>query len=171
VSYVYDLPKFYKGGNGAVKRIVNNWEIAGITTAQTGTPFGIFDASFFKNVWGDLVTGRTLESAERSGSAMDRYGAYFDTTAFKAPSGVGNWGSVPRNYFRGPGQINFDFSVVKFIPITETQKVEFRTEFFNIFNHTNLANPVNLVSSPNFGKILTTSTGPRVIQFGFKYNF
>jgi hypothetical protein len=83
---------------------------------------------------------------------------------------------VPRNALRGPGQSNVDFSVVKFIPITEQQKFEFRTEFFNIFNHTNFSNPVSVkgtASAPNalFGKILTTSTGPRVIQFAVKYNF
>ncbi len=171
VSYIYDLPKFYKGGNGAAKRIVNGWEIAGITTAQTGTPFGIYDASFFKNVWGDLASGRTLQSAEKSGDVIQRLNGYFDKTAFVTPTGVGNFGGVPRNYFRGPGQVNFDFSVVKFIPITESQKFEFRTELFNIFNHTNFANPVNLVSSPTFGQILRTSTGPRVIQFGMKYSF
>jgi hypothetical protein len=171
-SYVYDLPSFYKGGSGFVKQVVNGWEIAGITTLQTGVPFSVYDASFFKNVYADLKPGYTLESTVYNSNTMGRLNQYFNTAAFKVPTtGTPNFGTVPRNYFRGPGQANWDFSVVKFFPITESQKIEFRTEIFNIFNHTNFANPVGQFSSPNFGKIIRTSTGPRVIQFGAKYTF
>jgi hypothetical protein len=76
-----------------------------------------------------------------------------------------------------------DFSVVKFIPITESVRAEFRTEFFNIFNWANFANPNTNIAVPNFvnpngtvvpspfGRITATSAGPRVIQFAFKLNF
>jgi hypothetical protein len=173
VSYLYELPKFYKGDNGAAKRIVNDWQLAGITTLQSGTPFSIVgSATVFSSTFGQLAAGRTVASGQKSGDAIDRLGgangpAYFDTTAFGAVSG---FGQSLRNVYRGPGQENFDFSVTKFIPITERQKLEFRTEFFNIFNHTNFANPVGVYGS-TFGQVLRTSTGPRVIQFGFKYNF
>jgi hypothetical protein len=60
---------------------------------------------------------------------------------------------------------------MKLFPITESQKVEFRAEFFNLFNNVNFANPVNVVSSGNFGQIASTTTGPRVVQFALKYNF
>jgi hypothetical protein len=172
VSYLYELPKFYKGDNGAAKRIVNGWQLAGITTLQTGAPFSIVgSATVFSSVFGRLNTGRTIASAEKSGDVMSRLGAYFDTSAFnQAAIPAGTFGDPLRNVLRGPGQENFDFSVTKFVPITERQKVEFRTEFFNIFNHTNFANPVGLYGS-TFGQVLRTSTGPRVIQFGFKYNF
>jgi hypothetical protein len=73
---------------------------------------------------------------------------------------------------RGPGQKNLDFSVVKFIPFTERVRGEFRTEFFNLFNWTNFANPNNNIAVPaTFGRITQTSTGPRVIQLAFKLNF
>jgi len=49
--------------------------------------------------------------------------------------------------------------------------LEFRTELFNVFNSTNFANPVNVLTSSNFGQIVKTTTGPRVIQFGMKYSF
>ncbi len=182
VNAVYDFPKFYKGGSGFAKRLVNDWEIAGIATFQTGTPFAILtDATAFNNAYASFAPGRTLGSATKSGSAIDRLDAYFDPTAFvPACNGqtcaAGDFGNVPRNPMRGPGQSNIDFSVVKFIPVTETQKLEFRTEFFNIFNHTNFSNPVTTTGSAtarnaNFGKILTTATGPRVIQFALKYSF
>jgi hypothetical protein len=76
-----------------------------------------------------------------------------------------------RNIIRGPKQVETDLSIMKLIPVTESQHVEFRTEFFNLFNNVNWANPVNIASSANFGQIASTTTGPRVIQFALKYNF
>jgi hypothetical protein len=61
---------------------------------------------------------------------------------------------------------------VKFIPFTESVRGEFRTEFFNLFNWANFANPNSNISIPStFGRITQTSAGPRVIQFAFKLNF
>ena len=127
VSYLYDLPKFYKGSNGFGKGLVNNWQLAGITTYQTGTPFGIIGAqSVFSSVWGQLNPGRTLGSAKVSGGTESKLNGYFDATAF-GPVTPNTFGQPLRNVFRGPGQSNWDFSIVKFIPITESQKAEFRT--------------------------------------------
>ena len=71
----------------------------------------------------------------------------------------------------GPKQIDTDLSIMKNIPVTESQRLEFRAEFFNLFNNVNWANPVNIQSSYNFGYIVSTTTGPRVVQFALKYNF
>jgi hypothetical protein len=82
------------------------------------------------------------------------------------------FGNTPRNFLYGPGQKNMDFSVVKFIPITESVRGEFRTEFFNLFNWANFTNPNTNIAVPStFGRITATSAGPRVIQFAFKLNF
>jgi hypothetical protein len=82
------------------------------------------------------------------------------------------FGNTPRNFLYGPGQKNMDLSVVKFIPIREALRGEFRAEFFNLFNWTNFANPNNNIAVPStFGRITATSSGPRVIQFAFKLNF
>ena len=65
-----------------------------------------------------------------------------------------------------------DFSVVRFIPIGERMRGELRTEFFNLFNWTNFANPNSNIAVPaTFGRITATSSGPRVIQFAFKVGF
>ena len=101
----------------------------------------------------------------------DRLNAYFDTTAFVQPTALGDFGQLGRNIIRGPKQINTDFSIMKSIPVTESQRVEFRAEFFNLFNNVNWANPINVASSANFGQIASTTTGPRVIQFALKYTF
>jgi len=81
------------------------------------------------------------------------------------------FGNTPRNFLTGPGQKNVDFSLVKFIPINERFRGEVRAEFFNAFNWVNYANPVNNIAVASFGRIISASTGPRVIQFAFKLNF
>jgi hypothetical protein len=100
-------------------------------------------------------------------------------------------GNVGRNVLRGPKQTNMDFSIFKRFPFSESKNIEFRAEFFNLFNHVNFANPISnlnaVVSSggsinpntgqimPNsagdFGRILSTSNNPRLIQLAVKLNF
>ena len=99
-----------------------------------------------------------------------------------------DFGNVGRNVLRGPKQTNVDFSVIKRFPIRESKSIELRAEFFNLFNHVNFANPIGNVSAvpstsidPNtgkiigsagdFGRIISTSSNPRLIQFAMKINF
>jgi len=150
-------------------------------TLQSGIPFSVYGSdTAFEAVQGDLAPGRTVQSAIKSGDVKDRLGncfpvsdcAYFDTTAFVAPNPAGtSFGTLGRNIIPGPKQINTDLSILKSIPFTESQKLEFRAEFFNLFNNVNWANPINTLNSANVGAIVATTTGPRVIQFGLKYNF
>lgn len=186
-SFVYDLPKT-DSQSFASKYFVNDWQINGILTLQTGTPFSIVDApnnniiqrANFAPGGGSILTTGDIES---------RLNGYFNTSAFVLSRpilaggnlGVPNnpafdpnnpFGNTPRNFIYGPGQKNMDFSVVKFIPIREALRGEFRAEFFNLFNWTNFANPNNNIAVPStFGRITATSSGPRVIQFAFKLNF
>jgi hypothetical protein len=83
---------------------------------------------------------------------------------------AGRFGSLGRNVFHGPGVINFDVTLIKRTHITENKILEFRSEFFNIFNHANFGNPNGNIGSANFGRI-TTTTDPRLIQFGLKLHF
>jgi len=171
-SYVYDLPRLYNGSSAVGKKVLNSWGVSGIVTLQSGTPFSIFGQdSAFQATRANLAPGRTVDSAVKGGDVGDRLNAFFDPTAFVQPTAFGDFGQTGRNILRGPKQINTDFSVMKFIPVTESQKVEFRAEFFNIFNNVNFANPINVASSANFGQITSTTTGPRVIQFAMKYEF
>ena len=186
-SFVFDLPKFATERRAA-KALLNNWQVNGILTLQTGTPFSIIDspnlaiiqrANFAAGAH-DLLTTGDIES---------RLDQYFNTSAFVfsrpilggANLGTPNnpafdpnnpFGNTPRNFLYGPGQKNLDLSVVKFIPIRETVRGELRTEFFNLFNWTNFANPNNNIAVPaTFGRITATSSGPRVIQFALKLSF
>ena len=188
-SFVYDLPKLVSESSSA-HHVLNNWQLNGIVTLQTGTPYSIIDV-----VGNQIIQRANLKpgftgSIETSGSTQERLNGFFDVNAFAASRPFllnGNstgaptnpnfdpnnpFGNTSRNFLYGPGQKNMDFSVVKFVPITERVRGEFRTEFFNIFNWANFANPNNNIAVPlTFGKITSTSSGPRVIQFAFKVNF
>lgn len=171
-SYLYSFPDFYRGDSAFGKKLLNSWSLSGIVTLQSGAPFSIYgEDSAFEATTADLAPGRTLASAIKSGSVNSRLNDYFDPTAFVVPTAYGDFGTLGRNIIPGPKQINTDFAIVKFIPVREQQGVEFRTEFFNLFNNVNFADPVNIASSANFGQIVATSTGPRVIQFALKYTF
>ena len=171
-SVIYDLPTVHKGATGATKLLLNGWELAGIVTMQSGTPFSVLtNANAFTQARADFAPGFTASNAAFGGPVDKRLNKYFNTAAFVSATGVGDFGDTPRNFLRGPNQRNVDFSVVKFIPLGESRKLELRTEFFNLFNAVNFANPVNIQQSSNFGQIVRTSTGARVIQFAFKFNF
>lgn len=172
-SYLYSLPNLYHGGSAFGKKLINSWSLSGIVTLQSGLPFSVFgEDTLFAATTADLAPGRTLASATKSGNVADRLNEYFDTSAFLEPTAFGDFGQLGRNVIRGPKQIDTDFSIIKSIPVTESQGVEFRAEFFNLFNNVNFANPVNIISpSTDFGSIVSTTTGPRVVQFALKYNF
>ncbi len=171
-SYLYNLPDAYHGGSALAKKLVNTWSVSGIVTLQSGIPFSIYGSnSAFAATQANLAPGRTVASAIKSGDVKDRLTAYFDTSAFVSPTAYGDFGQLGRNIIVGPKQIDTDLSIMKNIPVTESQRVEFRAEFFNLFNNVNWANPINIQSSANFGQIAATTTGPRVIQFALKYNF
>ena len=83
---------------------------------------------------------------------------------------AGRFGSLGRNVFHGPGDILFDFTMMKRTRIGEDKTIEFRAEFFNIFNHANFGNPNGNIGNVNFGRI-TTTRDPRLIQFALKFHF
>ena len=104
-----------------------------------------------------------------------------NTSYFSIPIGIsggsgpnsGRFGTLGRNTFRGPGQQNWDFSLLKNFKLTERQSIRFTTDFFNIWNHANFANPSSTdVENPGaFGKIFSTVGTPRLIQFSLRYAF
>ncbi|MGB8324401.1 MAG: hypothetical protein WCE52_15695, partial [Candidatus Acidiferrum sp.] len=106
-----------------------------------------------------------------SGNVESRLNKYFNTACFKPATALGDFGNSGRNILRGPNQQNVDLSLIKFFPVTESKQLEFRTEFFNAFNMVSFANPLNILASANVGQIVSTTTGPRVIQFALKFNF
>lgn len=169
-SYIYDFPRFYRGESKPAQLILNDWQTAGVLTFQSGTPFSVLtNASAFVQARADFVPGCTANAASLGGDVTARLDQFFDTSCFT--SAVGGFGSTGRNILRGPDQRNLDFSLIKFFPLDEIRKFEFRAEFFNITNTPSFTNPVNIVQSGNFGQIVSTSTSSRIIQFALKFNF
>ena len=169
-SSVYDLPKFYDGESRVVRAAANGWQTSGILVLQTGLPYTVIcsDGETYNNR-ADLTGAPIITS---SGSTVNRLNDYFNPAAFSCGANAPPFGDSPRNFLRGPGQKNVDFSVVKFFRVTERSKLEFRSEFFNIFNFVNFAQPNNNGFVPaTFGRITGTVAGPRIIQFALKYNF
>ncbi len=169
-SGIYDLPTFYKGTSGFGKQVANNWELASVLTLQSGTPFTVYtNETAFVQARADITPGC---NPVLSGSVEKRLGEYFNTACFTPATAIGDFGTSGRNILRGPNQRNLDISLVKFFPITERSKVEFRAEFFNAFNMVSFANPLSIVEAPaSYGQIVGTTVGPRVIQFAAKVNF
>jgi len=93
-----------------------------------------------------------------------------DPTALASDQGT-DIGNVGRNVLRGPAQSNIDFSVGKRFPLTELKGIEFRADFFNLPNHANRDNPVSDIGNADFGKVLSFSSSPRIVQFALKFTF
>jgi hypothetical protein len=96
-------------------------------------------------------------------------GRWFNTAAFAFPA-PGRFGNAGRNIVDGPGYQNVNASLVKNTRITERVNLQFRTEFFNLFNHPNFNLPDSFLGSPTFG-VISSARDPRHIQFGLKLLF
>jgi len=189
IDYAYELPFGHGkafGGNasGALNQIIGNWQVAGITTAQTGNWFTITDA--VTNVSTADAGGTVAFYDVRPnvvGSPNGKpcvQGSLFNTCAFANNTTFFTFGNAGRNIVRGPGMQNWDFSIFKMFPMREQMRFEFRAEFFNIWNHVNpLLGPSGAISqepqavefgTPQFGRPVA-ARDPRFVQFALKFYF
>jgi hypothetical protein len=169
-SWNYLLPfgkgRKYLNAGGAGNAILGGWQMNGITTLQTGLPFTPTLASATVNTGGGSRPNRVGEGK------IDNPGPnrWFDPAAFNSPSAFA-YGNAGRNILDGPGRVNFDFSVFKDIPVSEQLKVQFRTEFFNVFNTPQFDLPNATIGTGPAGTITSIVGIPRQIQFGLKILF
>lgn len=168
VSYLYELPQFKMNGAFADK-LANGWAFNGIVAFQSGLPFTILDPT------DTACTGNTNGRADLVGNphaGNSTINEYFNTAAF-APVGMcAGYGTSRRNMLRGPGINNWDFAIVKNTRFAERYNVQFRSEFFNLWNHPGFVNPVSDITSPNFGQILQTRfNNERQIQMVIRFEF
>jgi hypothetical protein len=179
-SYVYTIPGIFQSSS-AGKAVFGGWDWSGVATLQTGKPYSITDSTagtiYGAGSYAQFAPGKAASDAALTGRTQDRINNYFNTAAFTAAPAIGNgtgFGNAGRNILVGPGQANFDMALKKRFHVSkdEASNLEFRSEFFNIFNHPNFANPGNARSSPSsFGVISAMSSSPRIIQFALKYQF
>lgn len=171
-SFVWDLPGKSLGSKAAAA-ILGGWQMSGIVTLQSGRPFGLSSsgdrAAGAGSPYPDLV-GNLFLSSDRSRG--DKIARYFNTTAAVQPA-PGTYGTLGRNVLRGPAFYNTDLSVSRTVPLgfREGAKLNFRTEFFNVFNRPQLGIPDRSVGGGAFGRITTVDSGPRILQFGLKVEF
>jgi hypothetical protein len=160
-----------------------------IADPSAGTIYGTAGSGFAGFGRAQMCPGMTYANIATSGDIEQRLGGasggpgYFNKSAFCAPPAIGNgtdYGNSGIGIILGPGQFNWDLAVLKRIKIVEDQSIQFRTEFFNAFNHPQFSNPnygpgatyaLPNVRSGAFGTITSTSVNPRVIQFALKYIF
>jgi hypothetical protein len=168
MSYSYDLP-FAKSAHGVEGRLLSGWTISGITRFTTGFPVTIMEANDDRSLCG--CTGADVPNY--SGQAIHfhnpRTGNYFDTSPFSVEN-LGTTGNSNRRFFHGPGINNWDFSLHKTTQITERDAIEFRAEFFNIFNHGQFYNVIGDVNASNFGQA-TQARAARIGQLALKFSF
>jgi hypothetical protein len=183
-SYVLKLPfgkgqKFGQSLGGAAGALVSGWAVNGITNFQSGFPLAITTATKNK-LQTSFGAGTTRPNAvagcqkviDSSGLARVNAGAWFNTSCFQYAGdyAFGNESRVD-SQLRADGIKNFDFALQKATTLHESIRLEFRAEFFNIFNRVQFAAPVTTLGSTTFGQILTQSNKPRQIQFSLRLNY
>lgn len=199
ISSLYDLP-FYKHGKGVVGKALGGFRVSGTLTFESGqfvTVLSGTDSNMNGDSAGDRSiinpngkrgTSTTVRPLRNSAGDIVAYLAN-DPNAYFIQSGLGAIATSGRNNLQMPGINNLDFSILKSISITEGKRLEFQTNFFNIFNQAqfipgspNQGNAiatsaaafrlVNTVGSPSFNKPDEIfSSNPRVIQLGLKFIF
>jgi hypothetical protein len=167
-SALYALPAL-KTASPLLRQTLGEWQLNGIVTLASGLPFSILsgkDNSFSANGadHADLILPDAGLRGGRSKAA--ELLQWFNTAAFTT-NAIGTFGNTGRNALRGPGQANVDASVLKNFTLRESTALQFRAEFFNLFNRANFGNPNATVTSPLFGKILSAAD-PRLMQLGLK---
>jgi len=171
-SNLWDLPKLQV--SPALGKLLNGWQLNSILVWQSGFPFTVSSGvdNSFSGVGGDradYIGGNAKLSDSRP--LNDKLLQWFDTTRFVA-NAPGTFGNSGRSILRGPGFFNTDLGVLKQTPITERVNVQFRAEFFNVFNHANFRLPTSNLSSAQRGRITAViDDNQRIIQFGLKLLF
>jgi hypothetical protein len=182
VSYVVDLPmgkgrKLLGGATGFVGGLVSGWGVNGIVTLQSGFPLSIVASNNTLNSAYGAGSTRPNRVAGcdpvATGSAQSRLNMWFNTACFAQP-GSYSFGNESRvdPVLRAGGANNVDFSMFKMTRITESVKLQFRAEAFNLFNRVQFAPPgTSMSNASTWGKVTSQSNQPRLIQFALRLTF
>ncbi len=183
-NFIWETPFFRNSDSGVVREVLGGWQINGVLSLQSGQPLtphfsngfgggGDFNADGTSNDRTDIPTTGNSFSDNGNVDPNNPNGGIFNGITFPTPT-PGQTGSLGRNTFQGPGFANFDFSLFKDFSLasvlTEESKLQFRVEFFNLFNRTNFLQPEPRVNNSRFGRS-TDTFDSREIQFGLKLVF
>lgn len=171
-AYVYELPfgrgrRFGGGINRVTDLLLGGWALEGVTRLETGPPILISSGVDRAN------TGRSTQRPDLVGdpdAGPRTADEWFNTKAFALPA-IYTFGNAGQYITNADSIIGIDMAVQKDFRITERQRVEFRTEFFNMPNVVNFGDPIGAQNRNDFGRISSQRTNPRQIQFGLRYRF
>jgi len=177
-SYRYEIP--FDQLFGTHNRFTSGWVVSGITRVSSGFPVTFYNKS------DNSLLGTQPDGVNAFGADLPQMTAgllnlndnprdgkpYFNTLLFHVQP-LGTPGNVPRRFFSGPGQVNFDMALMKNLPLHESLSMQFRIEAFNVFNHAQFFGPNavdgNLQSS-TFGHVVGAAP-PRLLQAAVKISF
>jgi hypothetical protein len=155
----------------APKRLTQGWQFIGISRFSSGFPISLSQNGDYSLVGeGSTDTPNIVgqvHTQDPRNSGPNGANTYFLPDAF-ASQDLGHFGTANRRFFHGPGLFNTDFAVLKSTKFTESMSLEFRAEFFNIFNHAQFKNPSGNFSNDNFG-VVTSARDPRIGQLSMKF--
>jgi hypothetical protein len=182
MNYVYPIPVF-EHSHGWQKHVLGGWQLSGISTIYTGSPFTVSTSNVDPAGAGllgssssasrpDMVCNSPQQNAPQQWGANGSGLTWFATSCFApVPQGAVRPGNAGRGVVRGPGFANWDASLFKNFSFTERVHMQLRGEFFNILN---LVNPSGFGSTNNtstlFG-VITSFRAPRRIQIAAKLTF
>src|SRR5579875_3547862 len=192
VTYVVDVPagpghRLFGWNNLVNREVIGGWQVSGIATIQSGTPFTVYNSSQDFSGFNQFDDRPNYVGSGPLPQNNGNPDAAFATSYFATPP-TGRVGTSGRDEFYGPGLFNWDLTAAKSFALrSERIRLQFRADFFNLLNHTNFSNPVSNQSSASFGKITadvgsavatavgTTAGlvggGPRIIQFSLRLTF
>jgi hypothetical protein len=162
-SWIYDIP-FMAHAKGITHTLLGGWKYNGISTFRSGFSLnpGLSVANQGLATRPDVVPGQNLTYDKSITN-------WFNTGAFQRPA-LGKFGNAGVGIITGPGVVNFDMGLYKDFAFSERVKLQFRSEFFNVFNHTNFGNPTTTFGSGNFGRI-TSALDARIIEFALRLHY
>lgn len=173
-SGIWELPvgrgkRFMGDASPLLDGLVGNWTVNAIVTLAQGNPFTVLAAAStsmdpLTNFRAERVCDGRNELTNKDVRDNGHY--WIDTSCFARPA-AGYFGNSGTNIITGPGVNNWDIGIGKVIAIRESVSLQFRTEFFNAWNHAQFLNPDSTMTDTNFGRI-TTARPARELQFGLK---
>jgi hypothetical protein len=182
MSYVYTIPKFAHNAPAVLRYIVNDWSTSGLFQYRSGDPLTIWSSQANNSGSGQQRDRAVLTGAAYGGSACStsvNCRSYLNPASFSNNT-AGTFGSVKKGSFTGPHFVNWDASLARKFRFTEQSSLQFRAEYFNLLNHTNLGDPTTTLGS-TFGRITGTSpqnwastapgNDPRIAQLSLKVIF
>ena len=175
IAALYDLPFFNHASSSKVRTLLGGWQLGTISTFQTGFASALTGVG---DTTGTGVNSRVSVAPGQQEDPGDRTRLLWFNTAAFTETPLGQFGNAARLPIHLPGLIQIDLSATKNFRFQERFNVQFRTEFFNAFNHVNLGAPgLNIRAPSSFGVITTSSqregvpNDARIIQFGLKLQF